>query len=276
MELYYHCEVLKPAAISVLAALVFVGCSDQLENENTALKAQNRSLAAQRKDADATIESLKTNVAYLRDRLREMQTADQEQSVDQKRLISSLTAETIRQKEDIENMRRAVADEKALFEKYKEDVQQQIQKPGRVKVTITYKDTVSNNSVPDKGASISLHMIKDTTTVYRATAGVDGVAVIDRVKPGKYLCVLHSGNAHHRLRPGGAELVRQRIWKTDRTMLTSYIDDGQIKLLDRDLSDSDASGHFLEALLAKTFAQELEIVPQDIVDLTHDFGPAAF
>jgi hypothetical protein len=151
-----------------------------------------------------------------------------------------------------------------------------MQKPAQVKVAISYKDIVSNNKMPDNGATVSLHLIKDTTIVYRVVAGSDGVAVVDRVRPGKYLCVIHSGNAHQRLRPGGAELVRQRIWKTDRTMLTSYIDDGQIKLLDRDLSDSDASGHFLEALLAKTFVQELEIVPQDLVNLTHDFGQGAF
>lgn len=269
--------MLKPSVTTLLAGLLFlVGCSDQLENENTALKARNRSLEASRKEAELTIDGLKTNITYLQDRLRDSQTADQEQNLEQKRLIASLTAETTRQKEEVENLRRTMADEKALFEKYKEDITQQLQKPARVKVTITYKAAGSNDNLPDNGASLSIHLIKDTTLVYRATAGADGVAIIDRVKPGKYLCVIHSGNAHQRLRPGGAELVRQHIWKTDRTMLTSYIDDKQIRLLDHDLSDSDASGHFLEALLSKTLVREIEIAPEDAVNLTHNFGPGAF
>jgi hypothetical protein len=272
---YHHC-VPKPVAITFLAALLLVGCSDQLENENAALKARNRALEASRKEAEVTIDGLKTNVTYLQDRLRDSQTSEQEQNVEQKRLIATLTAESTRQKEDIENLRRAMADEKALFEKYKEDITQQLQKPARVKVTLTYKDSAASANLPDNGASVSLHLIKDTTVVYRTTAGADGIAILDRVKPGKYLCVIHSGNAHQRLRPGGAELVRQRIWKTDRTMLTSYIDDKQIRLLDHDLSDADASGHFLEALLAKTLVREIEIAPQDAVNLTHDFGPGAF
>lgn len=255
---------------------MLVGCSDQLENENTALKAQSRSLSESRKADEAKISILSTNVNNLQNRIRELQTSDQDQIADQKRTIAMLSTENVRQKEDIENLRRALADEKALFDKYKEAVAQQLQKPGRVKVTLTYKSDKAGESIADGGATVSLHSIKDTTVVYRGVTGVDGMAVLDHVKPGKYLCVIHSGNAHQRLRPGGAELVRQRIWKTDRRMLTSYLDESQIKLLESDLSDSDASGHFLEALLAKTYVKEIEIGPQDQMPITYDFGQGAF
>ncbi|MGZ4987497.1 MAG: hypothetical protein ACXWBP_05610 [Limisphaerales bacterium] len=266
----------KPVAVIavVFGALVLAGCSDQLENENSALKAQTRSLSESRKADETKFLTLSTNIATLQEKIRELQTSDQDQISDQKRTIASLSAENIRQKEDIENLRRTLADEKALFDKYKQDVTVQLQKPGRMKVTVTYKTDTA--SVPDNGASVSLHLIKDTTVVYRAIAGVDGIAVLDRIKPGKYLCVIHSGNAHQRMRPGGAELVRQRIWKTDRTMLGYYLDDAQIKLLEHDLSDSDASGHFLEALLAKTYVREIEVGPQDQVPITCDFGQGAF
>ena len=259
-----------------LAPLVFVGCSDQMENENSALKAQNRTLAERRKSDDAEISNLKTNVITLQEKVREMQSSDQEEMTAQKRTIATLSVENIRQKEDIENLRRTLADQKGLFEKYKEEVTQQLQKPGRVTVTLTYKDLASSNNVPDNGAIVSLHLIKDTTVVYRATTSADGVAILDHIKPGKYLCVIHSGNAHQRLRIGGAELVRQRIWKTDRTMLMYYLDDAQVKLLDHDLSDSDATVHFLEALLAKTLVCEIEVGPQDDVAIKHDFGAGAF
>jgi len=273
--LFYCVAVLKPYAV-ILGTLVLVGCSDQLENENSALKVQTHSLSESRKAEEGRISLLSTNIAALQDKIRELQTSDQDQIADQKRLIATLTAENIRQKEDIENLRRAMADEKALFDKYKEDVTQQLQKPGRVKVALTYRSAPSSSSIPDSGASVSMHLIKDTTVVYRGITGADGMAILDRVKPGKYLCVIHSGNAHQRMRPGGAELVRQRIWKTDRTMLTLYLDDAQIKLLDHDLSDSDASGHFLEALLAKTYVREIEIGPQDQVPINYDFGVGAF
>jgi hypothetical protein len=266
----------QKAFVSFLAALFLAGCSDQLENENSALKAQNRSLSESRKSDANEIGVLKTNVSTLQDKIRELQTGDQEQIIDQKRSIATLSTENIRQKEDLENLRRALADQKALFEKYKENVTQQLQKPGRVKVTLTYKTGNGSESLPDNGATVSLHSIKDTTIAYRAVAGIEGVAVIEHVKPGKYLCVIHSGNAHQRMRPGGAELVRQRIWKTDRAMLNSYLEDSQIKLLDRDLSDSDASGHFLEALLAKTIVREIEVAPQDLVPINIDFGQGAF
>jgi hypothetical protein len=259
-----------------LAPLVFVGCSDQLENENSALKAQNHSLSDRQRADDGEIANLKTNIINLQDKIREMQSTDQDEITTQRRTIASLSVETIRQKEEIENLHRTLADQKALFEKYKEEVTQQLQKPGRLKVTLTYKDGAGSNNVPDVGASVSLHLIKDTTVVYRAVTDATGVAVIERIKPGKYLCVIHSGNAHQRLRIGGAELVRQRIWKTDRTMLMYYLDDAQVKLLDHDLSDSDASGHFLEALLAKTIVREIEVSPQDEVPIKHDFGPGAF
>lgn len=257
-------------------SLSFVGCSDQIENENSALKAQNRTLSERRKSDDAEIANLKTNIISLQEKIRDMQTSDEEEISTQKRIIASLSAETTRQKEDIENCHRTLVDQKGLFEKYKEEVTQQLQKPGRVKVTLTYKESPNSNNIPDVGAMVSLHLIKDTTVVYRALTDADGVAILDRVKPGKYLCVIHSGNAHQRLRPGGAELVRQRIWKTDRTMLTLYLTDPQIKMLDHDLSDSDASGHFLEALLAKTLVREIEIGPQDEVPIKYDFGTSAF
>lgn len=267
----------KPTLLVVcLASLVFVGCSDQLENENSALKAQNRTLTERRKNDDIEIASLTNTVNGLQSKILEMQSSDQEEITTQRRTITTLSTENIRQKEEIENLRRTLADQKALFEKYKQDVTQQLQKPGRVKVSVTYKDGATTGIVPDTGASVSLHSIKDTTVVYRAMTDGDGNAYIDRVKPGKYLCVIHSGNAHQRLRPGGAELVRQRIWKTDRTMLTAYLEDAQIKLLDHDLTDSDASGHFLEALLAKTLVREIEIGPQDEFTIKYDFGAGAF
>jgi hypothetical protein len=262
--------------VCVLAPLLFIGCSDQLENENSALKAQARTLTERRKSDDLEISSLKTNVDALQEKIRQTQSIDQEQIATHRRTIATLSAENIRQKEDIENLRRTVADQKALFEKYKEDVTQQLQKPGRVKVALTYKDGAAGANIPDKGANISLHLIKDTAVVYRATADTEGAALLNSVKPGKYLCVIHSGNAHQRQRPGGAELVRQRIWKSDRTMLASYLDDGQIKLLDHDLTDADASGHFFEALLAKTLVREIEVGPQDDVSIKYDFGPGAF
>jgi hypothetical protein len=269
--------VQKPVfLICFLAPLIFVGCSDQLENENTALKAQTRSLTERRKSDDLEISNLKTNIDALQEKIRAMQSTDQEQLAGQRRTIATLNAESIRQKEDIENLRRTLADQKVLFEKYKDDVSQQLQKPGRVTVALTYKDGTGGGNVPDKGANISLHLIKDTTVVYHATADSEGAALLDTVKPGKYLCVIHSGNAHHRLRPGGTELVRQRIWKTDRTMLASYLDDTQIKLLDHDLTDADACGHFFEALLAKTLVREIEIGPQDDVSIKYDFGAGAF
>jgi hypothetical protein len=59
-------------------------------------------------------------------------------------------------------------------------------------------------------------------------------------------------------------------------MLSSYLDDAQIKLLDHDLSDSDASGHFLEALLAKTYVREIDVKPQDDLTINYDFGLGAF
>lgn len=267
--------MLNPVVASIVT-LFLVGCSDQLENENTALKAQTHSLSESRKADETKIAALTTNVLELEQKVRELQSTDQEQIADEKRTIASLTSENIRQKEDIENLRRAVADEKALFDRYKEDVAQQLQKPGRVKVTLVYKTDAASRDVPDNDASVSLHLIKDTTVVYRAVTGADGVAVLDRVKPGKYLCVIHSGNAHQRMRPGGAELVRQHIWKTNRSMLGNYLDDTQIKLLEHDLSDSDASGHFLEALLAKTVVREIEVAPQDQVNITYDFGQGAF
>ena len=177
-----------------LAPLVLVGCSDQIENENTALKVQKRALSDRCRASDAEIANLTTNVISLQSRIREMQTNDQEEITAQKRTIAALSAETIRQKEDIENCRRTLADQKALFEKYKEEVTQQLQKPGRVKVSLTYKDGSGNSNVADIGATVSLHLIKDTTIVYRALTDAEGVAIIDRVKPGKYLCVIHSGN----------------------------------------------------------------------------------
>jgi TolA-binding protein len=267
--------VLKPLAVSVIA-LVLVGCSDQLENENAALKSQNHSLSESRKSEETRIATLATNVTELEEKIRSLQSSHQEQIGEQQRTIASLTAENVRQKGDIENLRRDLADEKALFVRYKEDIAQQLQKPGRVKVTLVYKTDATSANVPDNDASVSLHLIKDTTVVYRAVTGADGVAVLDRIKPGKYLCVIHSGNAHQRMRPGGAELVRQHIWKTDCSMLRTYLDDAQIKLLDHDLSDSDASGHFLEALLAKTLVREIEVAPQDQVNINYDFGQGAF
>lgn len=259
-----------------LAPLVFVGCSDQLESENSALKTLNRTLTNRRKSDDAEIATYTNKIIALQEQIRDMQSSEQEESTAQKRAIAMLSAENIRQKEEIENLGRTLADQKALFEKYKEEVTQQLQRPAKVTVTLTYKDMATSNNVPDNGASVSLHLIKDTTVVYRTASGADGVAVLDRVKPGKYLCVIHSGNAHQRLRIGGAELVRQRIWKTDRTMLMYYLEDPQVKLLDNDLSDSDASIHFLEALLAKTLVREIEIGPQDDIRIKHDFGPGAF
>jgi len=260
----------------LLSAFFLAGCSDQIENENTALKAQNHAFCAQRKSDEMAITTLTNSVNALQEKIRDMQISDLEQIADQKRTISSLSADSIRQKEDIENLRRAMADQKALFDKYKEDVTEQLQRPGRVKVTLFYKENGAGPSVPDNNASVSLHLIKDTTVAYRQISSTDGVAVLDRVKPGRYLCVIHSGNAHQRLRAGGAALVRQRIWKTDRTMLSSYLDDAQIKLLDHDLSDSDASGHFLEALLAKTYVQEIDVKPQDDLTVKYDFGLGAF
>jgi hypothetical protein len=259
-----------------VALIVFVGCSDQMENENSALKAQNRSLSEVRKSDDAEIATLTNTVKSLQSKILEMESRDHEVAATQKRTIATLTTENIRQKEEIENLRRTLADEKAIFEKYRETVTEQLQKPGRVKVSVTYKDGATSSAVADTGASISLHCIKDNTLVYRAMTDGDGNALVDRVKPGKYLCVIHSGNAHHRMRAGGAELVRQRIWKTDRTMLTPYLADAQIKLLDHDLADADASGHFLEALLAKTLVREIEIGPQDEFVIKHDFGAGAF
>jgi hypothetical protein len=259
-----------------LAPLVFVGCSDQMENENSALKALNRTLSERRKSDDVEIGALTNTVNSLQIKILEMQSSDQEELATQKRTIATLSTENIRQKEEIENLHRTVADQRALFEKYKEEVTQQLQKPGRVKVSVTYKEGPKSGVVPDPGASVSLHLIKDTTVVYRAMTDGNGNALIDRVKPGKYLCVIHSGNAHQRLRPGSAELVRQRIWKTDSTMLGTYLGDAQIKLLDHDLSDSDASGHFLEALLAKTLVREIEIGPQDEFVIKYDFGAGAF
>jgi hypothetical protein len=273
--LFYFSAVQK--FLGVLSALILLaGCSDQLENENVALKAKNRELTSKRITDATTINLLSSNLTYLKDHLQELQLSNTTQIADQRHAIAALTAETVRQKEELENMRRTMADEKALFEKYKEQVSQQLQKPGRVKVTLTFKNDAVGTRSADNGATVSLHSIKDTTIVYRGVAGADGVVMLDRVKPGKYLCVIHSGNAHQRLRPGGAELVRQHIWKTDRTMLTSYLDEGQITLLDRDLSDSDASGHFLEALLAKTWVKEIEVAPQETVPITCDFGQAAF
>ncbi|MDB6056924.1 MAG: hypothetical protein JWO95_768 [Verrucomicrobiales bacterium] len=274
-QLFYTATVRKPV-LAILGVLVFAGCSDQLENENTALKAQYRSLSETRKADETKLTLLSTNINSLQEKIRELQTSDQDQIADQKRTIAMLSTENVRQKEDIENLRRALADEKALFEKYKDAVTLQLQKPGRVKVTLTYKSDKAAESIPDNGATVSLHLIKDTTVVYRGVAAADGVVALEHVKPGKYLCVIHSGNAHQRMRPGGPDLVRRHIWKTDRTMLASYLDDGQIKLLDRDLSDSDASGHFLEALLAKTFVKEIEIGPQDQVPINYDFGQGAF
>jgi hypothetical protein len=262
--------------LAIIGAIVLVGCSDQLENENSALKAHNRAFAETLKADQSRISLLSTNVATLQAKVRELQTTGQDQLADQKRTIAMLSAENIRQKEEIENLHRALADEKALFDKYKESVAQQLQKPARIKVTVTYKSDPAGSTVPDNGATVSLHLIKDTTVVYRGFTAADGMLVLERVKPGKYLCVIHSGNAHQRLRPGGAELVRQHIWKTDRTMLATYLDDGQIRLLDRDLSDADASGHFLEALLAKTYVKEIEVGPQDQVPITFDFGAGAF
>jgi hypothetical protein len=273
--MFYHLAVFKPLLI-LLAVVLVAGCSDQMENENASLKFLNRSLAAQRKVDDDTISTLSSNVTFLKEQVQQLHVTNATEIIDLRRTTAMLTSENVRQKEDLENVRRTLVDERALHEKYKEEVTKQLQKPARVKFTLTYKYDSASAPTADNGATVSLHCIKDTTIAYHATTGADGVAVLDRVKPGKYLCVMHSGNAHQRLRPGGAELIRQRIWKTDASMLSSYLDAAQIKMLNADLNDVDATGHFLEALLSKTTVQELEIGPNDEVDIPYDFGQGAF
>jgi outer membrane murein-binding lipoprotein Lpp len=177
--------------IVFVALGIFSGCSDNIKQQNVALKAENEGLKNE-------VQLLQSQITDLRKTIQASENRQQDLEASHQKTIQ-LLEDNQRQmensyKSDLQKLQAELAQVKSEAEALKTNSEAKVEQKGRFRINVTYKynDFVGNRA--DVGASVVLQSINSNTNVYSGKVGGDGYAVINQIIPGKYLCLIISAN----------------------------------------------------------------------------------
>lgn len=239
---------------------LLLGCSGRLEEQNAELKKENQRIQRESQSLQERAENSQQILVQLQKKQSETELA---------------------YKAEATLLRSELEDAKRRLEEIRSNKESELKSPGKFKVTLTYEHNKFIGHRGDAGASVFLDSLEDKRIRYETTAGGDGKAIINQVKPGKYLCFVSSVNALRSLASGEqAYAVVQSTSAKDivsgevSTALKKFVDMELGELLTQNLDKKRATFYLTKAVGSKSKALLVEILPNQETELSHDFGLA--